>query len=74
MVRATVTNSEGALSKSDIAVYLDGEAVRTFQYRRSTGSLSFSTRRLAPGAHTVEIVVSGEGGKNNRKSWSFVVD
>jgi hypothetical protein len=55
-------------------VYLDGEAVRAFQYRRTTGSLSFTPPRLSSGPHTVEIEAgSAEGSKNARKSWSFVV-
>jgi len=62
------------LSKNDILVYLDGEAVRAFQYRRTTGSLSFTPPRLSSGPHTVEIEAgSPEGSKNARKSWSFVV-
>jgi hypothetical protein len=62
------------LSKNDILVYLDGEAVRAFQYRRTTGSLSFTPRKLSSGPHTVEIEAgSAEGSRNARKSWSFVV-
>jgi len=73
-VQATVTDSATTLSKNDILVYLDGEAVRAFQYRRSTGNLSFTPRKLSSGAHTVEIEAgSAEGSKNARKSWSFVV-
>jgi hypothetical protein len=62
------------LSKSDILVYLDGEAIRGFQYRRTTGSLSFTPPKLSSGPHTVEIEAgSAEGSKNARKSWTFVV-
>ena len=74
MVQATVMDSATTLSKSDIHVYLDGQAVTGFQYRRTTGSLSFTPRKLTSGAHTVEIEAgSAEGSKNARKSWSFVV-
>lgn len=72
-VRATVKDGRITLSKSDIYVYLDGEHVRDIQYRRTTGSLSFTPRKLSPGAHTVEILVDAEGTRNARKSWSFVV-
>src|ERR687894_126966 len=73
-VQATVTDSATTLSKNDILVYLDGEAVRGFQYRRTTGSLSFTPRKLSSGPHTVGVEGgSGEGGQNARKSWSFVV-
>lgn len=74
MVQATVTDSAVTLSKSDIHVYLDGEAVREFQYRRTTGSLSFTPSKLSSGAHTVEIEAgAAEGSRNARKSWSFAV-
>jgi len=74
MVQATVLDGATTLSKDDIIVYLDGEAVRGFQYRRSTGSLSFTTSRLSSGAHTVEIQAGAAGGsKNARKKFSFVV-
>jgi len=73
-VQATVTDSATTLSKRDINVYLDGQAVTTFQYRRTNGSLSFTPPRLSPGAHTVQIVAgSAEGSKNASKSFSFVV-
>jgi len=73
-VQATVTDSATTLSKSDINVYLDGEQIREFQYRRTTGSLSFTSPKLSSGAHTVEIGAgAAEGSKNAKKSWSFVV-
>ena len=74
MVQATVKDSATTLSKSDINVYLDGEQVTDFQYRRTTGSLSFTPRKLSSGAHTVEIVAgAAEGSRSAKKSFSFVV-
>jgi hypothetical protein len=75
MVQAMVTDSQGTLSKDDINVFLDGEQVRDFQYRRTTGSLSFTPSKLASGAHTVEITAGTAGSRNarKRKNWSFVV-
>jgi hypothetical protein len=73
-VQATVTDGVVALSKDDISVSLDGEQVRDFQYRRTTGSLSFTPRKLSSGAHTVEITAgSAQGSKGARKSFSFAV-
>ena len=73
-VQATVTDSATTLSKSDIHVYLDGEAVRNIQYRRSTGSLSFTPSKLSSGAHTFEIEAgSAEGSRNARRSFTLVV-
>jgi hypothetical protein len=75
MVQATVRDSATTLSKSDIHVYLDGEQIRDFQYRRTTGSLSFTPRKLSSGAHTVEIEAGAAGGSRSaRKSFSFVVN
>ena len=75
MVQAVVTDSQSTLRKDDINVYLDGQEVRDFQYRRTTGSLSFTPSKLASGAHTVEIMAGTSGSRNarKRKNWSFVV-
>ena len=74
-VQATVTDGQSTLTKGDINVYLDGQEVRDFQYRRTTGSLSFTPSKLASGAHTVEITAGTAGSRNarKRKNWSFVV-
>jgi hypothetical protein len=75
MVQATVTDGQSTLTKDDINVYLDGQEVRDFQYRRTTGSLSFTPSKLSSGAHTVEITAGTAGSRNarKRKNWSFVV-
>lgn len=73
MVQANVKDSQITLSKDDIYVYLDGEQIGNYQYRRTTGNLSFTPSKLPSGAHTVEVAVSAEGSKNARKSWTFVV-
>ena len=73
-MQATVTDSATTLSKDDISVSLDGEQVRDSQYRRRTGSLSFTPRKLSSGSHTVEITAgSGQGIKGAKKSFSFAV-
>jgi len=74
-VQATVTDSQGTLSKDNINVYLDGQEVRNFQYRRMTGSLSFTPSKLPSGTHTVEITAGTAGSRNarKRKNWSFVI-
>jgi hypothetical protein len=75
MVQATVTDSSSTLSKDEINVYLDGGEVTDYQYRRTTGSLSFTPRKLSSGPHTVEITAGTAGSRNarKRKKWSFVV-
>jgi hypothetical protein len=74
-VVANVTDSQSTLSKDDIHVFLDGQETRAFQYRRTTGSLSFTPSKLSPGPHTVEITASTAGSRTagKRKNWSFVV-
>jgi hypothetical protein len=74
-VQAIVTDSESTLTKDDIIVYLDGQAVRDFQYRRTTGNLNFTPRKLSSGPHTVEITAGTAGSRNarKRKNWTFVV-
>jgi hypothetical protein len=74
-VQAIVTDSESTLTKDDINVYLDEQAVRDFQYRRTTGNLNFTPSKLSSGPHTVEITAGTAGSRNarKRKSWTFVV-
>jgi hypothetical protein len=75
MVQAIVTDSESTLTKDNINVYLDGQEVSDFQYRRTTGNLSFTPRKLSSGPHTVEITAGTAGSRNarKRKNWTFVV-
>jgi hypothetical protein len=74
-VQAVVTDSQSTLSKDNINVYLDGQEISNFQYRRMTGSLSFTPSKLSSGTHTVEITAGITGSRNarKRKNWSFVV-
>jgi hypothetical protein len=74
-VQAVVTDSQSTLSKDNINVYLDGQEISNFQYRRMTGSLSFTPSKLSSGTHTVEITAGTTGSRNarKRKNWSFVV-
>jgi hypothetical protein len=74
-VQAVVTDGQSTLTKDDINVYLDGQEVRDFQYRRTTGSLNFTPSKLTSGTHTVEIAAGTSGSRNarKRKNWSFVV-
>lgn len=74
-VQAIVTDSESTLTKDDISVSLDGQEVSDFQYRRTTGNLNFTPRKLSSGPHTVEITAGTAGNRNarKRKNWTFVV-
>jgi hypothetical protein len=75
-IRAYVEDRYGSLlSRHDIDVYLDGQAMR-FDYGRSNGRLTCPTQGLSSGTHTVEIeatVESNYGSRTGRKRWTFNV-
>ncbi len=76
-IRAIVEDRYGSLlSRHDIDVYLDGQAMR-FDYGRSSGRLTCSTGSLSSGTHTVEIEAYTEDdngdSKTGRKRWTFNV-
>ncbi len=75
-IQAYVEDRYGSLlSRHDIDVYLDGQAMR-FDYNRSSGSLTCSTGGLSSGTHTVEIeatIESNYGSRTGRKRWTFNV-
>ncbi len=75
-IRAYVEDRYGSLlSRHDIDVYLDGQAMR-FDYGRSSGRLTCSTGSLSSGTHTVEIeatIESNYGSRTGRKRWTFNV-
>ncbi|MCA1716714.1 MAG: hypothetical protein LC781_07580 [Actinobacteria bacterium] len=72
-IRAYVEDRYGSLlSRHDIDVYLDGQAMR-FSYGRSSGRLTCPpTGSLSSGTHTVEIEASTDDGVG-RKRWTFNV-
>jgi hypothetical protein len=74
-VQAVVTDSQGTLTRDSISVFLDGQEIRNFQYRRMTGTLSFTPNKLSSGTHTVEILAGTAGSRNarKRKNWTFVI-
>lgn len=73
-MHAIVRDGGGRMSRSDISLYLDGAAMPGFTYNAGNGNLSYASRKLAPGAHTVEVYASaGDGGKTAKKSWTFAV-
>jgi hypothetical protein len=74
-IRATVKAEGSNLSKSDVRLYLDGTEQRRFYYGRGTGNLSYRPiGMLSTGTHTVELVATGDQGRNTaRKSWTVTV-
>ena len=72
IIQAYVEDRYGSLlSRHDIDVYLDGQAMR-FDYNPSSGRLTCSTGSLSSGTHTVEIEAQTDDGVG-RKRWTFNV-
>ena len=73
-IKATVTDKETNLQKSNIKFFLDGQAKTGFTYSASTDRLSFTpASALKAGTHTVNIVATDAQGQSTTKSWSFTV-
>ena len=73
-IKATVTDKETNLQKSNIKFFLDGLAKTGFTYSASTDRLSFTPNTaLTAATHTVNIVATDAQGQSTTKSWSFTV-
>lgn len=73
-IKATVSDVQTDLAKSNITFYLDGNQKSTFAYDASTDRLSFIPGgKLAYGKHTVKVVARDPQGLVATRSWSFTV-
>jgi Tol biopolymer transport system component len=73
-IKATVTDKETNLQKSNIQLFLDGQAKTGFAYSASTDRLSFTpASALKAGTHTAKVVATDASGLSTTKSWSFKV-
>ncbi len=72
-VRARVTDAPYELSGDDIELYVAGERVPTASTRYSEGTLSYTSRRLATGRKTAEVVVEDAAGNTGQRTWAFRV-
>ena len=73
-IKATVTDKETNLQKSNIQFFLDGQAKTGFAYSASTDRLSFTpASALKAGTHTAKVVATDASGLSTTKSWSFKV-
>ena len=73
-IKATVTDKETNLQKSNINFFLDGQAKTGFTYSASTDSLSFTpASALKAGTHTAKVVATDASAKSTTKSWSFTI-
>ncbi len=73
-IKATVRDAETNLRKKNITLILDGKKRGAFRYSVKRDRLIYSPKRkLAPGKHTVRIVVRDEQGKKDTRKWRFKV-
>jgi hypothetical protein len=70
-ISATVRDAETDLTQSNITLYLDGRLAKTFSYNRETDRLSYTSRRLKRGSHTVKVVARDAQGLSKTYVWSF---
>jgi Tol biopolymer transport system component len=73
-IKATVTDKETSLQKSNIKFFLDGQEKTGFTYSASTDRLSFTpASALKAGMHTAKVVATDPLSLSTTKSWSFTV-
>jgi hypothetical protein len=69
---AVVRDGQSELSKDDIELFVDGKEKTSFAYNAETDRLTYNSRRLSYGRHTVEIVAT-DGASTAQKGWNFKV-
>jgi len=70
---AKVMDSETNLSKDNIRLWVDGKRVEGFSYDRTTHRLSYTTKELDRGRHTVLIKALDRQGLSASRLWGFGV-
>ncbi len=70
---ATVKDTPAKLAKANIKLYLDGRAKANFSYSPSSGNLTYTSKRLRLGWHTVKIVATDAQGRSTVKTSKFRV-
>ncbi len=71
-VTATVTDGETDLSSEKIQLFMDNQAVTGFAYDAATGKLSFTSKKLKKGSHTLRIEAT-DGKLSSSESFTFKV-
>ena len=71
---ALVRDRETDLRKRNITLILDGKKKGAFRYRANRDRLSYKPAgNLAPGRHTVRVIVRDGQGKKSSRKWRFKV-
>ncbi len=75
LISATVKDAEDNLSAADIKLFLDGNpiAAADFSYDPATDRLSYKSKQLSGGGHTVRVVATDTKGSSTQETWGFRV-
>ena len=72
-VSAIVRDAETDLSKSDVALFVDGKRRYAFSYDAATDGLAFASPRLSYGRHGVRVIARDHHGLVASRTWGFQV-
>ncbi len=70
---ARVRDAQTKLAKGNVKLFVDGRRVRSFNFNRATGRLSYTSRKLRPGRHSVKIIATDAKRRSTTRSWTFRV-
>jgi dipeptidyl aminopeptidase/acylaminoacyl peptidase len=75
LISATVRDAEDNLSATDIKLFVDGNpiAAADFSYDPATDKLSYKSKQLSRGGHTVRVVATDTKGSSTQETWGFRV-
>ena len=75
LISATVRDAEDNLSATDIKLFVDGNpiAAADFSYDPATDKLSYQSKQLSRGGHTVRVVATDTKGSSTQETWGFRV-
>ena len=71
-IGAVVRDSQAELNKGNMSLFIDGKRITTFRYNAGTDRLTYTSKTLSYGRHTVKIVAN-DGQLSVSRSWRFKV-
>lgn len=72
-IRAKVRDAETSLTKGNMKLYVDNQRITTFTYYQGIGKLTYKSRKLSLGRHTVKVVANDGHGLGKSYAWRFKV-
>ncbi|MGB3633111.1 MAG: multicopper oxidase domain-containing protein, partial [Rubrobacteraceae bacterium] len=70
---ARVKDGQTKLAKGNVKLFVDGRRVTRFRYNPTTGQLTYTSRRLKFGRHSVKIIATDPQRRSTTRSWKFRV-